>query len=142
MTTKGLFRRFQISSAVMFFAVSFSPLQAQVKIGGNGNSDPAPGTILDLSDGKFGGLLLPQVKLTDAKALPTDVEGTAVWPGVTASNDPATGLKVGTVVYNIGTASLVAGIYIWTGTTKGWQPVNSSEGGSSGGSYTLPPATT
>ncbi|MDR2622219.1 MAG: hypothetical protein LBC48_06515 [Dysgonamonadaceae bacterium] len=68
-------------------------MQAQVKIGGN--SAPATGTLLDLNGTYKGGLLLPNVAITDLKKIPTefteqkgvdkatDLEGMIVW-----STDP------------------------------------------------------
>ncbi|MDR0833602.1 MAG: Ig-like domain-containing protein [Candidatus Symbiothrix sp.] len=88
---------------------------AQVKIGGDPSTGPASGAVLDLSSSTNGGLLLPQVTLTNATALPTE------WIGTVADVDL---LESGLMVYNIGGGSLDAGVYIWQG-TLGWAPAGS-----------------
>ncbi|MDR0833785.1 MAG: Ig-like domain-containing protein [Candidatus Symbiothrix sp.] len=97
-----------------------SQTKAQVKIGGNADDPITPGAVLDLSSSTSGGLLLPQVTLTVADALPNE------WIDIVENTDL---LESGLMVYNLGGAGLESGVYIWQG-TNGWALANA--GGGSG----------
>ncbi|MDR0865829.1 MAG: hypothetical protein LBO74_12995 [Candidatus Symbiothrix sp.] len=88
-------------------------LRAQVTIGGV--NDPTNGAILDLNSTVKGGLILPNVKITDLSKLPTGEDGLA---GIAAGTDDDTNTDLtGTIVYNTNEVNgITKGVYAWTGT--------------------------
>jgi hypothetical protein len=90
---------------------SLVTVTAQVKIGGDPSLGPASGAVLDLSEATAGGLLLPQVTLSDELSLPAE------WVGLVADIDL---LESGLMVYNIGGGGLDTGVYVWQG-SNGWK---------------------
>jgi uncharacterized protein (TIGR02145 family) len=95
-------------SALAFFACA--NLQAQVTIGGA--TVPKTGAILDLNSIAKGGLVLSNVTLTRASAIPQS------FPGVTSANYNTAAIKsrfTGAIVYHTGTPDIPAGIYCWNG---------------------------
>jgi hypothetical protein len=132
MKTRNLFRGLRLSTtlemtsiksamtvliAVFLFTGSWSLVSGQVKIGGDSSTGPASGAVLDLSSATSGGLLLPQVTLSTATALPNE------WVGIIADVDL---LESGLIVYNLGGADALApGVYVWQG-TLGWALANSA----------------
>jgi uncharacterized protein (TIGR02145 family) len=94
--------------------IACAGLQAQVTIGGA--TEPAPGAILDLNSlgGAKGGLLLSHIAITDLSKIPA---GELL--GITSEQDENLALS-GIMVYNIGTANVPSGIYVWNGYC--WSP--------------------
>jgi hypothetical protein len=86
-------------------------LCAQVTIGGL--TEPVKGAILDLNSSVKGGLLLSNVAISDRGLIPS---GTNLFPNIVAGSNDDTNLGfTGAVVYNTGTASVAAGVYVWDG---------------------------
>lgn len=86
------------------------PLSAQVTIGGL--DDPKAGIILDLNSTTKGGLLLPNISISDLSIIPAN---TLV--GIYQDEDKNFDLA-GTIVYNTN-ASIGIGIYVWDGENWG-----------------------
>jgi hypothetical protein len=91
------------------YLLSAASLNAQVTIGGL--TAPASGTLLDLNslNGAKGGLVLSNIEIYDVSEIPANV-----LTGISKAQDENTYLQ-GMMVYNTGTASVPAGIYIWNG---------------------------
>jgi hypothetical protein len=92
-------------------------VNAQVKIGSN--AVPTAGAVLDLNapSGYVGGLLLPNVQLTDLSSFPASFTSATTINGSTAIKTALAGL----LVYNTG-GTYTAGVYVWDGTT--WKRLN------------------
>jgi hypothetical protein len=86
---------------VFFLGVSAS-MNAQVAIGTGTGADggPVAGAVLEL-DGAQGGLLLPKATLDHTTFIPV------AWG--------TSSLPAGVIVYNLGSAGLDAGVYVWDG---------------------------
>jgi hypothetical protein len=91
------------------YLLSAASMNAQVTIGGA--TEPASGTLLDLNspNGARGGLVLSNIEIDDVSQIPEKV-----LTGISESQDENPDLQ-GMMVYNTGTASVPAGIYIWNG---------------------------
>ena len=88
----------------------------QVKIGEG--TQPEKGAVLDLkkttSEGYLGGMLLPQVNITDLGYIPAAFTDADKMPGYNAANGVDTNTDLaGLVVYN--TNIVTAGVYMWDG---------------------------
>jgi len=81
-------------------------MQSQVKIGNN--SAPAKGAILDLNSSVQGGLLLPNVDITDLGKIP------ATFTDATVAGLDSVAALAGTIVWNINTTT-GQGVYMWDG---------------------------
>ncbi len=109
-------------------------LNAQVRIGEN--NTPRTGTLLDLKSTFVGGLLLPNVSITDLSKIPADFSDASV-----QSQDTNADLK-GMIVYNTNT-STGEGVYVWDG--NDWKSVGSGltlpEPPATPGTITITPST-
>jgi len=81
-------------------------MQSQIKIGGN--ATPEKGAILDLNGTVQGGLLLPNVNITDTALIPATFTDASVQ---NADNAPA---LAGMIVWNTNTTT-GEGVYMWDG---------------------------
>jgi len=110
MKTKNFFLALTLTVFLGIFSVS--TLNAQVTIGGG--TPPQPGATLDLNAAFTGGLLLPNVEITDLGKIPhtfsdASVQGADIVLELT-----------GLVVYNTNTdENIIPGIYVWDG--DNWQ---------------------
>ena len=86
-------------------------VNAQIKIGSD--TEPTQGAVLDLNaqDGYVGGLLLPNVQLTDLSSFPTDFTSATEINGNPALKTQLVGL----LIYNTG-GTYPSGVYVWDGT--------------------------
>ena len=110
-------RRKKLKAFITLTAIVFVlNTQAQVRIGND--EEPVQGAILDLSsgttsDGYVGGLVLPNVEITDLDIIPSGAEGFSDGGSLTSGEKIA---LTGMIVYNTTTSvdgSIVEGIYLW-----------------------------
>jgi hypothetical protein len=104
-------RAFSLRAILLLALFSCANLHAQVTIGGL--TEPVKGAILDLNSSTRGGLLLSNVAISNRGLIPS---GTNLFPNIIAGTNDDTNLGfTGAMVYNTGTASVPAGVYVWDG---------------------------